>query len=331
MPKKGNKPNVVVIGGGTGTFVVLSGLKKYPVNLHAIVTMMDSGGSTGRLRDQLGVLPPGDLRQALVALSESSQIWRDLFTYRFDNGDLSGHNFGNLFLTALSKITGSVTSAVSLAESILNARGRVIPVTLDDVKLCAKLKNHTILEGEALIDVAEPGRSPIKYAFLKPEASPNLTAIKVIEQAVFIIVGPGDIYTSIIPNLLVNDIGSAVVGSRAAKVYITNLMTKLGQTEKFTALDHVNTLEKYLKKGVFDYVLINSVKPPKELITWYKKSSDTDFVKDDLKKTKKILRADLLSNTRYEQSLSDRIKRSLIRHDSEKLGKVLFNIISSIS
>jgi len=322
------KPKVVVIGGGTGTFVVLSGLKNYPLDLTAIVTMMDSGGSTGRLRDQLGVLPPGDLRQALVALSSSEKIWRDLFTYRFDAGDLDGHNFGNLFLSALEKITGSIETGLNLAHSILDTRGRVLPVTLDKCHLCVRLKDGTVVEGETFIDEVHVARVPIESCFLKPHAIPNPQALKAIEDADFIILGPGDLYTSLIPNLLVTGVAATLRMARAHKIYICNLMTKFGQTDGYTIRTHLNELKHYTGSDVAT-VFINSAKPNKDLLDWYFKSGDVLMVKDDLpkrSKTLKIVRKDFLSATKYEKSLSDRLKRSLIRHDSEKLAAALVDI-----
>lgn len=326
-------PNVVVIGGGTGTYSVLSGLRDYPVNLTAVVTMMDSGGSTGRLRDQLGMLPPGDIRQALVALSESSQIWRDLFTFRFSGGDLDGHNFGNIFISALDKVTGSFETALEHAARILDTKGEVLPVTYANVHLCAKLEDGSEIEREATIDEPISARSKIKYAYLKPEAQPNPKAIEVIRNAHYIILGPGDIYTSLISNLLVNDVASEIRNSKAKKIYIVNLMTKPGQTDDFTAKDHVIELEKYLGTDVFDYVLVNETPLDTSLLDWYQKSSDSTLVTNDLHtdfiRKAKIVRGDVLSQAKYEPSLSDRLKRSLIRHDYKKLGYILAKLVDT--
>lgn len=324
-------PNIVVIGGGTGTFAVLSGLKNYDLNLSAIVTMMDSGGSTGRLRDQLGVLPPGDLRQALVALSSSEKVWRDLFAYRFDAGDLYGHNFGNIFLSALEKITGSIVMGINLAQQILDTKGKVIPVTLDKCQLCVKLADSSIVEGETLIDEAHVARPKITSCFLKPQADPNPEAIKALEKADFIIFGPGDLYTSIIPNLLVTGISAIIRKSRAKKVYIVNLMTKFGQTDNFSADDHLEEVQNYLGGQVINYVLVNSAKPTEQLIKWYESAGDVKEVVDDLSKNPKyrskvIIKDDFLSRARYEKNLSDRLKRSLIRHDPQRLASTLIDI-----
>lgn len=325
------KPNIVVIGGGTGTYVVLSGLKDMDVNLNAIVSMMDSGGSTGRLRDQLGVLPPGDVRQALVALSESPEIWRKLFTYRFDNGDLGGHNFGNIFLSAMEKITGSSRLALEEVSQILNVKGTVVPITYSKCSLCAKYEDGSLIEGEDKIDSAYTKRPRIKYMYLNPEAILNKEAEKVIAAADLIVLGPGDLYTSIIPNLLINGFSSAIDKSKGKKVYITNLMTRLGQTDGFCISDHVLEIDKYMGAGFLDYVIINNKKPSKDVLAWYKEHDNVDWVEDDLYDKKvveaKIIRKDLLSDTVYKPNLADRLKRSLIRHDPEKVANVLLNII----
>src|SRR3989338_3567191 len=214
---------VVIFGGGTGTFVVLSGLKKYRLDISVIVSMMDSGGSTGRLRDQLGVLPPGDFRQCLVALSEASELWRTLFLYRFETGDLKGHNFGNIFITALEKISSNYDEVVSTASFILKTKGKVIPVTFDKVHLCVQYDDGEIIETEKLIDTAFHKKTRIKKAYLKPRAKPNQNGINAILNADYIIIGPGDLYTSLIPNFVVDDMKQALSKSRATIINIMNL------------------------------------------------------------------------------------------------------------
>ena len=324
------KRNVVTIGGGTGSFVVLSGLKNYEIDLNAIVTMMDSGGSTGKLRDQLGVLPPGDLRQALVALSEASDIWRKLFTYRFEAGDLKGHNFGNIFLSAIEKITDSNQEAIDRAADILQTSGRVIPITFDKCTLCAEYEDGSVIEGESNIDENEKAGIRIRNIFLKPPANINLEAKRALERANALIFGPGDLYTSILPNLLVSGVQETLQYVKAKKVFVVNLMTKVGQTEGFKVSDFINEIEKYLGEGSLNYVVVNSKKPSDDLINRYKEVDKVLPVEDDVGGTyrrARIIRANILSDYAYDKSSSDDLKRSLIRHDPDKLAKVLYKII----
>lgn len=324
-------PKIVTIGGGTGTYVALTGLKKYPLDLTAIVSMMDSGGSTGRLRDQLGVLPPGDVRQALVALSESSEIWRKLFVYRFEAGDLAGHNFGNIFLSALEKITGSVAEAVELAEKLLQTNGNVVPITFSDSSLVARYSDGAVLQGEDEID-SNTAHGSITSLSLSPSALINLEAKRAIERAAMIVFGPGDLHTSILPNILVDGVTSVLDNSKALKVYVVNLMTKPGQTADFKASHFVTEFKKYLGDAKLDYILLNNKRPDKKILAWYREYDGADFVEDDLGGTfegTSVIRRNLLSSTKFHQSLSDRVRRSLVRHDADRLGKALFELTDS--
>lgn len=305
--------NIVVIGGGTGTFMVLSGLKKYPVNLSAIVTMADDGGSSGVLRDEYGVLPPGDIRRALVVLSGADKSLRDLFTYRFKKGGFAGHSFGNIFLSALESTTGDFRTAVKKAHEILNVQGEVIPVTLTDTRLFAELENGEIIKGESNIDV--PKHNPelkIKKVFLKPRAKGNIDAIKAIGKADLIVIGPGDLYTSIIPNLLVTGIKEAVKKSKAKKVYVVNLMTKWGETNGFNASDFISILESYLGEGILDFIITNKEKPTPSRLTYYKKKDKALFVKPDLK-TSKLISLRLLAKGKFIRHSRSKLARTLIR------------------
>ena len=331
--KRGSIKNVVVLGGGTGSFAVLSGLRDFDeFFLTALITMMDSGGSTGRLRDQLGVLPPGDLRQALVALSSSRQIWRDLFMHRFDTGDLEGHNFGNIFLSALEKITGSIEQGLTLAMEVLRVKGNVVPITLDDVHLCVRLEDDTIIEGEEFIDLEEPDRPKIVSSFLSPKAEPNIQALKAIEAADVVILGPGDLYTSIIPNLVVEGIQDALNQSSALFIYISNLMTKVGQTDTFTVRDHVNGLLQYMPGVTLDYVIVNNKFPEKKILDWYK-TYNASLVLDDTASIQegdvsyKVVRAHLTDFKVQNVISGDKISRSIYRHDPQKLGELLYKVI----
>jgi uncharacterized cofD-like protein len=263
--------NIVAIGGGTGTFTILNALKDGPVHLAAIISMADDGGSTGLLRDQYGVLPPGDVRRALVALSESSQTMRDLFNYRFHSGDLKGHSFGNIFISVLEKVTGSFSSAVEEASNILKIKGAVVPVTLDDIRLHARLNNGKMVHGETNIDIPKTReRSPIKEVWLEPKARLNPRARTILREADIVVIGPGDIYTSLIPNLLVTGMKEELKRSKAKKIYFCNLMTKKGETDHFDGNDFAREMEKYLGKDVLDYAVFNNRRPSPAVIKRYR-------------------------------------------------------------
>lgn len=326
-----NIKKIVTIGGGTGTFAVLFGLKKYPVDLTAIVTMADDGGSTGRLRDEFGVLPPGDLRQCLIALSKAPQVMRKLMSFRFDKGELKGHNFGNIFISTLEQVTGSLDTAIDLAGSILNIRGRVIPVTLDKVQLIAELKNGKIIEGEdALGDYQLVSRFGIKKISLKPKAKANPKALAAIREADLVVVGPGDIYTSLIPNFLVSAIGNALVASKAKKVYVANLMNKHGHTDDFRVADYVRVLEEAIgKRKVFDTVIYNTKEPsPKLLRKYADEGSPVMLGKKELNGKYQIIGADVLADGLAKKPKGDVIHRTLIRHDPDKLAKIVMRLLT---
>lgn len=312
--------NVVTIGGGTGTYVALSALKDFDFNLSAVVSMCDDGGSTGQLRDDYGVLPPGDIRRSLIALSATSRSLRRLFEFRFKDGSLDGHNFGNLFLTALEKTEGSFHQAVLTASRLLNVKGRVIPVTLSDVRLQAELEDGQIISGETNIDI--PKHNPqlkIKKVFIKPAAHPNRYALEAIKEANLIVIGPGDLFTSIIPNFLVRGIAKAVRNSRARKILVCNLMTKNGETNGYTVVDFLEAVESYLGKDSVDYVLVNSKKPGKVRLKRYADENCQPVIlpKDYKAKTSKVsfFRADVLT------------KSGLIRHDPKKLGRQVLSLL----
>ncbi|KKP91767.1 MAG: hypothetical protein UR98_C0040G0029 [Parcubacteria group bacterium GW2011_GWA1_36_12] len=247
---------VVVVGGGTGTYTILRGLKKYPLDLTAVVSMADDGGSTGILRDEYGILPPGDVRRCLVALSESSEIMKKLFEYRFSKGSMQGHSFGNLFLTAIQEVVGDYNESLKETSKLLNVRGKVVPVTLDKVRLCAELENGQNIIGETNIDV--PRHDPslkIKKVYLKPQAMINRDAYDAIVSADKIIIGPGDLYTSVIPNLIVKGFAEALKQSSAKKIYVCNLMTKHGETNGFSVTDFVSAINSYVDGLDLDYVV----------------------------------------------------------------------------
>ncbi|MCB9451740.1 MAG: YvcK family protein [Anaerolineaceae bacterium] len=255
---------VVAIGGGTGLPSVLRGLKLTTSNITAIVTVADDGGSSGRLRRELGVLPPGDLRNNIAALADDENLMTHLFQYRFDSGDLGGHAFGNLFITALSGVTGSIETALVETARVLNIQGRVLPATLDDVNLMADVrlpdeKGTVTVYGES--QISEAGGHIEKMQLNPANIAAYGESVQAILHADLIVIGPGSLFTSILPNLLVQDIAEALRATRAYTVYVCNVATQPGETEGFTVADHVIALEKHIGRGVFKAVLANNVYP----------------------------------------------------------------------
>lgn len=253
-------PKIVVIGGGTGLSVILRGLKKVSRNISAIVTVADDGGGSGMLRDDYGILPPGDLRNCILALADEEDIMEKLLQYRFSEGRLAGQNMGNLFIAALADIYGDFEMAVEKLHDILRIKGHVLPVTTADVTLCAMLKNGHTIRGESRIpDEVKKQGSPIDYVFLDPpdvDALPRAT--DAILTADIVILGPGSLYSSIIPNLLVRGINNAICGTGAMKMLICNVMTQPGETDGYSVTDYTMAVEKYLGKGGIEYLLVNN-------------------------------------------------------------------------
>lgn len=323
--------NVVTIGGGTGSFTLLSGLKKYPLNISAIVSMADDGGSTGRLRDELGVLPPGDVRQCLVALSNSSKTLRNLMNYRFEKGELEGHNFGNLFLSALEKTEGGFLNGVEHISDILNIKGNVIPVSEEKMNLCIKLKNKKVLVGQKDLDQNKDVRKyGINKVYLKPKAKTHKKVLDAVKNADLIVIGPGDHYGSIIPNLLTDGISKAIQKSKAKVIYNCNLTNKKGQTENFSVDDYVDSINSYISEERINFVICSNKTPNKKLIDKYEKkegkSSIVKFDKNDRKtRNYHVVLANVLKNSIAKKRKNDKIAdtRSFIRHDSKKLAKVI--------
>ena len=271
MPKK----NIVVVGGGTGNHTTLSGLRALDCNLTAVVAMTDSGGSSGRLRDELGHLPPGDLRRCLMALAgdeASAGLMRRLFDYRFSAGDgLNGHNFGNLLLAALTEVTGDTVTAIEQAGRILGINGTVLPVTLTKATLCARLEDGSELIGESTIDSRRDDLDvAIDYIYLDPKAYAYPPVLVAIEHADVIVLGPGDIYTSVLPNLLVEEVAEAVSNSPAVKVHVCNLMTKPNESAGFRTSNFLALLSEYLgTRQPLDFLLVNNTPIPSRLLARY--------------------------------------------------------------
>ncbi|CAM0117535.1 uridine diphosphate-N-acetylglucosamine-binding protein YvcK [Rhabdochlamydiaceae symbiont of Dictyostelium giganteum] len=315
---------VVTIGGGTGNFTVLNGLRNDDIDITAIVSMADDGGSTGILRDELGVLPPGDVRQCLVALSDSSRLMRSLMNYRFEQGGLVGHSFGNLLLSALEKVTGSFERAVEEVGKILYIKGKVIPVTMHQVRLKMILKNGHLLEGEKEVYLSQEIEQGYSSIYLDPYPKANPRAIDEIKNADVIVVGPGGLYTSLLPNFLVEGISEAFLESDAKKVFVVNLMNRKGQTSHFKVSDYLNEFEKYLGRDVFDYIIVNNQLPPEELIALY--AEEGELIENDLISDR--VRAVPLLGELTPGFKKDLLKRNLIRHDSKKLAKELMKIVN---
>lgn len=321
---------IVTIGGGTGSFTLLSGLKKYPVDISAIVTMADDGGSTGVLRDELGVLPPGDVRQCLVALSDSSDVLRRLMNYRFERGGLRGHSFGNLFLSALEKIEGDFSSGLEEAAKILNIKGSVIPVSGKKMNLEIRLNNDEILYGEYNLDSNKLlKRHGVKSVKLVPGVRASKKAIEAVSRADMIVVGPGDYYGSIVPNLLTKGLVDAIGKSKAKLLYICNLTNKKGQTDNFSLHDYAHAINHFFWKDRINYVLIPNSVPDEALVKKYEKQEGLGSVVDfgDIKRaqTYKIKKASILKKSKVKDR--QKSSSSFIRHDSGGLAKAVMDIL----
>jgi uncharacterized cofD-like protein len=325
-----DKIKVVVIGGGTGTVSVLNGLKKYQdLEISVVVSMTDDGGSNKVVRDEFGLLPLSDVRKSIIALAkEGNGKFRDLFTYRFDKGDgLSGHTLGNLILMALSDITGSELGAIASACKIFQVLGEIIPVTLEDTRLVAKYSDGSIVAGEHLID--EPGgfdlKRKIEDIYLQPKVDAFPRVIEVISQADFIVAGPGDLYTSIIANIIVGGVADAIAKSKAKYIYINNLMSKRGQTHAMKASDLVAVISRYSNR-VPDIVIQNNQKIPVDILENYKKEEELK-IEDDLdNKEYTVVRDNLIGERKIRRESGDTLVRSLVRHDSIKVGEILYRI-----
>ena len=321
------QPNIVVIGGGTGMPVVLTGLRRFTRNLTAIVTVTDSGRSSGKLRNELGILPPGDIRNCLVALSESDQLLNDLFQYRFANGTLEGMSFGNLLLAAMAKVTGNFEKGLREVSRILNISGRVIPATLTDTHICARLVDGRIIEEE--FNVREVGKAPIEEVYLQnDQVEPCEDALAEIARADLIVMGPGSLFTSIISNLLVPRISEAIRASRAKKVYVSNIVTQPGQTDGFTAIDHIEAVEKYLGEGELDEFIVNNFTPPDHIMEAYRAEGAELVLPDEKVRARqkpKIVEDNLIENLSERRRLWE--KQDLLRHDTNRLA---FHLIRTL-
>lgn len=321
MIKENNEVKVVVIGGGTGLSTMLRGLKKYTSHITAIVTVGDDGGGSGKLREDLGMLPPGDIRNCILALADTEPLMEDLLQYRFTEGSLKGQCFGNLFLAAMAGISENFEDAVQKMSSVLAVKGKVLPVTLDDMKLIAELENGEIIEGESKIPSEVIVRNTrIKKIAIKPiDAKPLEEAIKAINNADVIIMGPGSLYTSIIPNLLVKGIPEAICKSPAKKVYISNVMTQPGETDGFKVSNHLKVLMDYGVAENIDYVIANNGIIPPDIKEKYAKEN-AELV---------VLDYENISNLNVNVIEADLIKitKRYVKHNAEKLAELIMKNI----
>ena len=314
-------PKIVAIGGGTGLSTMLKGIKKITNNVTAVVTVGDDGGSSGKLREELGVLPPGDIRSCIAALADDEDMVAKLFQYRFkDCAGLSGHSFGNLFLTAMCAVTGDMVRAVMESSKVLSIRGRVLPSTLDDMRLVAEMQDGTIIRGES--NIPESGKK-IKKLFSEPRNCKALEeVIWAINEADLIILGPGSLYTSVVPNLLIKDIAKAVNDSKAKKIYVCNIMTQPGETDGFTVSDHIKTLYQHAKyEKIIDAVLVNN-ELPEGLLAPYKDAGSVPVVVDTQEINKlgiEIVQKNLIEDKRFEDGHS-----SFVRHSPSRLARIIY-------
>lgn len=317
----GQGPKVVVIGGGTGLSVLLRGLKLKTSNLTAIVTVADDGGSSGRIREDLQMIAPGDLRNCLVALAEKEGLMEELFKYRFGGtGDLSGHSFGNLFLAALTQVLdGDVEKALDASSKILKVQGRVIPSSMANIKLVATMADGSIVEGES--QIPHSGKKIARIALEPSLPQPEGSALRALDEADVIIMGPGSLYTSIMPNLLVDKIADHIRASKATKLYICNVMTQPGETNDYTVGDHVEAIFNHGGKGIIDTVLVNESVIDQELIEKYAETGAKPVVVDGDRLSAmgiRVVKADLMSG-------SDKAA-----HNPERLGKVVMDVVYAL-
>jgi uncharacterized cofD-like protein len=312
------QPNIVIIGGGTGLPVLLRGLKQYPVDITAIVTVADDGGSSGRLRDEMDIPPPGDIRNVLAALSDVEPLIEEMFQHRFKtSNELSGHSLGNLILAAMTSITGNFVHAIQEMSKVLNVNGKVLPAANQSVVLHAEMEDGAIVSGESKIPFS--GKK-IKKVFLTPDnIIPLPETLQAIRQADMIIIGPGSLYTSILPNLLVPKIGLEVSRAKAKKVYICNLMTQAGETHGYTASDHVNAIYDHIGHAMMDIILVNDVDIPEDIQLRYEEELAKP-VHFDLPKLHE-LGLEVVSG---EIALHD---NGAVRHDTKSVAEILYYLL----
>lgn len=321
--KENAEPKVVVIGGGTGQSIFLRGLKHYTKNITAVVTVADDGGGSGVLREDLGMLPPGDIRNCLLALANIEPTMDEVMKYRFTEGALKGQSFGNLFLAAMNGLYGNFEVAVYKMSQIFAITGKVLPVTLEDINLVAKLKDKSTIKGESNIPNAVKSKNTsIDRVFLEPEnAKPLDEVINSIANADIIVIGPGSLYTSIMPNLLVKGVVDAIKASNAPKVYISNVMTQPGETDNYNVLQHIKSIKKHTKENIIDYVIANNEILPEYIHERYQKDGASQVLLD--KEQKNTLKN--MGVKSIEQNLIE-IKKNYIRHDASCISSIVMDL-----
>ncbi len=316
----GRGPRIVALGGGTGLSTLLRGLKRYGVSITAVVTVFDDGGSSGRLRRELGVLPPGDINDCLVALAEAEPLMARLFQYRFDRGDLKGHSFGNLFLASMTGVAGDLVSAIRLASRVLAIRGQVLPATMDNIVLCAEFLDGTHVEGESAIPQA---RKAIRRVYLKPPtARPLREVLDAIAQADLILLGPGSLYTSVLPNLLVPGVAEALHRASAPVVHVVNVMTQPGETDGYRASDHVRAVVDHAGP-VVRAALVNTQKPRNELLLARYRAEGAFPVEPDLDRIR------LMGVEPFGFALVS--ETDLVRHDPARLAEAVLEVLDHLA
>jgi uncharacterized cofD-like protein len=313
-------PNLVVIGGGTGLSTMLHGLKEYTSNITAVVTVSDDGGSSGRIRKDLDILPPGDIRNCLVALADAEPLMGKLFQFRFDEGgELKGHSFGNLFIAAMTKVAGDFDAAIKESSKILAIRGRVLPSTLDKAVLVASHANGKETVGESNIP-KEPSQI-VKVSLRPSDCKATDEAIDAIRKADAIVLGPGSLYTSVVPNLLVGRIAKEVIASKAIKIYVCNVMTQKGETDGYKASDHMRAIISHTGSGIIEYCIVNTAKIPQEMLERYKTENSHPVLADteNIRKLRaRPVEAHIISTKDY------------VRHDSTRLAKIIVDLVASL-
>jgi uncharacterized cofD-like protein len=314
-------PRIVVIGGGTGLSTMIRGLKEYTSNITAIVTVADDGGGSGVLRETMKILPPGDIRNCLVAMANTEPVMEELMQYRFKEGTLKDQSFGNLFIAAMTGISSNFEEAIKKMSDVLAVKGKVYPVTLDDVTLCAELASGEIVRGESKIPkTANLMHDKIKRVFLEPEnPKPLEDALFAIENADCVLIGPGSLYTSILPNLVIDDISKNIKNTKALRIYVSNIMTQIGETDGYNLSQHIEAIKKHCNGNIFDFIIANNGKIPEKYYEKYREDGqnmvDTD--EENIDKDIEIVKENLVFINNKE----------LLRHDTYKLSETIMELI----